>query len=371
MRVAVLSSARWAAFRRSKHFVSLALAQLGHQVLYVDPPVSPLSLLRDRDRLADLLGPAVVRADQPGLTIAHPRALPGQNSTLGQRVNSLIVQRAIRRTLGDPELTLGFSLEARATMAGLPGRRIYYCTDSVADHPSVDPAAMRAREDTMIASADVVVACSLPLVDLLAARGVRATYVPHGVDPVFLSPPPALLPELAGRPRPWVGYVGSLNYRIGAPFLDAARRATDGGTLVLVGSAKVGGDPDPDAATTALLSRPDVVATAQKGPVDVAAYVAALDVGLAPYAPMAFNRASYPLKIPQYLAAGIPVVSTPNGATDELASLVHVATDPQQFEDSVRSALALGREAGSSSRRAAAAARPWTVVAAEILAAAA
>ena len=42
----------------------------------------------------------------------------------------------------------------------------------------------------------------------------------------------------------------------------------------------------------------------------VPAYLAAIDVGITPYTASDFNRASFPLKTLEYLAAGRPVVST-------------------------------------------------------------
>jgi teichuronic acid biosynthesis glycosyltransferase TuaH len=98
-------------------------------------------------------------------------------------------------------------------------------------------------------------------------------------------------------------------------------------------------------------------------------YVAALDVGLAPYTDVAFNRKSYPLKVLQYLAAGVPVVSSANGATDDLVDAVHLAWGPDAFEHEVRQALKEGDPAQRAARQAAAASRPWTTVARELLAA--
>ncbi len=58
-----------------------------------------------------------------------------------------------------------------------------------------------------------------------------------------------------------------------------------------------------------------------------------------PYTTEPFNRKSFPIKVLQYLAAGLPVVSTSSGATDELGAHVLVADEPDAFEAAVRSAL--------------------------------
>ena len=66
-----------------------------------------------------------------------------------------------------------------------------------------------------------------------------------------------------------------------------------------------------------------------------------IDVGLTPYADTAFNRASFPLKTLEYLAAGRAVVSTPLPANDWLGTdLIDIAAGPSRFAARVRRLLA-------------------------------
>src|SRR5204862_6834731 len=129
-----------------------------------------------------------------------PRVLPGQNSAAGQAINARLLERVIRRRVPAPDLVMSFALEARTVFARLDGRRIYYCTDSVADLPGAPSDTVRGYERRLVESADVVVACSRPLQAQLAERGAHPVYLPHGCD---LTAPDAPLPlphELAGRP---------------------------------------------------------------------------------------------------------------------------------------------------------------------------
>lgn len=361
----MLSSARWSSFRLSKQHLSIALAEAGHDVLYVDPPLSAGSLLRDRSRWPDLRGRDEV--GEAGVRVWHPIVLPGQNDRRVQRLNARLLRRGIRRRMTAEDLTLAFSLESRGVLRHLGGRRVYHCTDSAEDLPGANADEVRRQELALIARCDVVAACSRPLVDQLAARGVEAMYLPHGCDrEAFVERGGDDPVELRGRARPFVGYVGSINFRIDVRLLVAALGATSGGTLVLVGS-RFGPSPAPEVA--ALLARPDVVVIDQQPPARLAALTASLDVGLAPYGEHPFNRKSFPLKIPQYLAAGVPVVSSPNGATDELGAAVRVAREPDEFGQAVRDAIREGPE-GAAARRAVAARRPWSRVAEELLGAA-
>ncbi|MEY2423452.1 MAG: teichuronic acid biosynthesis glycosyltransferase TuaH [Acidimicrobiaceae bacterium] len=356
MQVAVVSPARWSLFRLSKQYLSLAFASLGHDVLYVDPPVSVASTVRDRDRMRDLRGPRM-EAAATGLRVWHPVVAPGQNSHLGQRLNAALLRRGITRALPHLDLTVAFSLESRTVLPSLSGTRVYYCTDSFEDLPGSDAAQLRRWEGELIGGADVVVGCSLPLCEQLAARGAQPVYLPHATDDDALTEPGPMPAELARLPRPLVAYLGSLNFRIDHTLLEAARDGAGDGTVVIIGDDY---GPRMDPRSAALLRAPNVVAIGHRPGHQLSTYLAAVDVGIVPYSPAPFNRKSFPIKVLQYLAAGLPVVSSSNGATDELGDAVSVADDPGAFADAVRRSAADDDAGARRGRRALAASRRWT-----------
>jgi teichuronic acid biosynthesis glycosyltransferase TuaH len=75
-------------------------------------------------------------------------------------------------------------------------------------------------------------------------------------------------------------------------------------------------------------------------------------VGVVPYQPTAFNRASFPLKLLEYLGAGLPVVATDLPSVRWLdTDLVHVADDPVSFADEVERAIAASDDGHERERR--------------------
>lgn len=60
-------------------------------------------------------------------------------------------------------------------------------------------------------------------------------------------------------------------------------------------------------------------------------YVAQFDVGIIPFVSNGFTENIYPLKINEYLAAGLPVVTTNFGQLNDFAEVVNIATQPQDF----------------------------------------
>jgi teichuronic acid biosynthesis glycosyltransferase TuaH len=95
-----------------------------------------------------------------------------------------------------------------------------------------------------------------------------------------------------------------------------------------------------------------------------------MGVGLTPYADTDFNRASFPLKTLEYLANGLPVVSTDLPAVRWLdTDLIEVGTGPEDFASKVREVLSRPFDEAERARRIAFARRhSWTARAEQLLA---
>jgi len=85
---------------------------------------------------------------------------------------------------------------------------------------------------------------------------------------------------------------------------------------------------------------------------DLPAYCKAFDVGLIPFKINELTRAVNPIKMKEYLAAGLPVVSTPLPEVRLYSHLVELAEDAQAFAAAVESCLARGAEARGERSRA-------------------
>jgi teichuronic acid biosynthesis glycosyltransferase TuaH len=88
-----------------------------------------------------------------------------------------------------------------------------------------------------------------------------------------------------------------------------------------------------------LVARPNVRFVGRVPADEVPSYLAAIDVGITPYRDTSFNRASFPLKTLEYLAAGIPTVSADLPA----ARWLHADLLKQQPDTPAEDVLALAR----------------------------
>ena len=128
---------------------------------------------------------------------------------------------------------------------------------------------------------------------------------PEDYDPqeiASLEPPPAL----AGRSKPVIGYMGSIDWRIDTALLTEAARRLPDCTFALVG--RINSDQEKNLRGLQIL--PNVVMPGVVSLEEGRAYTAAFDVGLIPFRTGYIGDAINPVKMYMYLMAGKPVVST-------------------------------------------------------------
>jgi teichuronic acid biosynthesis glycosyltransferase TuaH len=236
----------------------------------------------------------------------------------------------------------------------MPGRkRLYFLTDDFvagAGLMGLSPAEVRLLNTQNIAAADVVLVISPELSQQVAGQARHLVVLPNGCDvDVFAEVGSLPLPDDVALAGPIAGVVGQLNERLDLGYL--AEIADRGVSLLLVGprrdrEAAFGAELD------ALLLRPNVQWIGQRPAAEIPAYLSAIDVGLTPYADSQFNRASFPLKTLEYLAAGRAVVSTDLPAVRWLATdLIEVGRTPADFADRVQRLLAEPHTAPARERR--------------------
>jgi glycosyltransferase involved in cell wall biosynthesis len=73
------------------------------------------------------------------------------------------------------------------------------------------------------------------------------------------------------------------------------------------------------------------------------AYCKAFDVAILPFVVNELTVASNPLKLREYLAAGLPVVATPLPEVLKLSALVRLATTPAEFLNQIEDLLSQGK----------------------------
>lgn len=202
--------------------------------------------------------------------------------------------------------------------------------------------------------ADAVAAITLPLLEQLYGLGLGEetprVILPNGAPTIAITP---------GRREKVAGLVGQLNERLD---LAALESIVDSDVRLLVVGPRADRDPTFSRRLENLLEREEVEWVGGVGPKELVHHLSRISVGLTPYTRSPFNDASFPLKTLEYLAAGIPVVSTDLPASRWLATdHVRIAPTSAEFQRLVRAALGDGSdEEIERSRVEFAASHDWT-----------
>ena len=147
--------------------------------------------------------------------------------------------------------------------------------------------------------------------------------------------------DQAALPRPRVGYFGVIDERMDYALLDAVAEARPDWSLVMVG-------PTAKVEAAELPRRPNLHWLGKKLYEQLPAYLSGWDVGMMPFAHNEATRFISPTKTPEYLAAGVPLVST--SITDVVTGwsengLVEIADKPGDFIAAIDRLLAAPKSA--------------------------
>ena len=187
-----------------------------------------------------------------------------------------------------------------------------------------------------------VCAVSEGALDRVAPTG-PARVIPNGIDPAEWTTQDAPPEWFAALPRPRLIYHGGIDTRLDVEQARAVAAAFPDGSLTFLGPVF---DPDRVAPLAAL---PNVEFHGWVDRAETTCVLAAADVGLVPHVRNPLTAAMSPLKLYEYLAAGLPVAAVdlpPIRGVDPRVVLGPVGGD---LVGAVRRALALGR-AGEADR---------------------
>jgi glycosyltransferase involved in cell wall biosynthesis len=333
------------------------------RILWVDPPLSPITPSHLRFGTARHLVPRLDRP-RPGLIVLRSLALP-LHTRPGVRHSTPALTRAqirwaLRRLRERPAAVIDCRLGRLLGGWGLDVRNVLYGTDDYvagAELMGRDAAHIRRDEEVTLANADLVIAVSQQLADRWRGMGATVEFIANGVAVEAYTDVDAAEPALdVDLPRPVVGVVGQLTDRIDISLLEAV--VDSGLSLLMVGPRDPRWEPE---RFERLIAAPHVQWVGLKPFAALPGYLRLMDVGITPYQDTSFNRASFPLKTLEYLAAGRAVVSSDLPATRWLRTdLVRVASGPVAFASAVLEAAAEPRTPElMRARRAVAARHSW------------
>jgi glycosyltransferase involved in cell wall biosynthesis len=264
------------------------------------------------------------RVPNPMEPLVHaPVHWPGFKTRAERMLNQALLRRALGAVLNGATkpvaviTTVPITADLAAIFPGL--KWIYYCVDDFAEWPGLDGDTLRRMELDLLRQASTVICVSDVLKRRLAALGIQAHLLTHGVE---LSHWQAVRrrPLCGPGRRPTLLYWGHADKRLDADILLHLTATCD---VRMVGRY--------DEVDGRLIRQRGITWTGPQPYERLPELASEADVLIMPYADLAVTRAMQPLKLKEYLATGLPVVATPLPANRAWGDAMDLTSDPDHF----------------------------------------
>ncbi len=330
-----LSHLRWDfVFQRPQHLLTQAAAT--YEVVFFEEP-EPTVQSDDAPHLQ-------VRRTQEGVLVATP-LLPSGLDVLSAEASQRELLDKMLSDLGAPVAMTWYYTPMALALAGhvRAGVVVYDCMDELSLFHGASPR-LALLERQLLKRADLVFTGGRSLHEAKRKFHPRTHLFPSSVDTAHFgrarSDVVADPADQAGLPEPRIGFFGVLDERIDFALVDSVAAARPDWQFVMLGpTAKI--DP------VTLPRRPNLHWLGMKPYAELPEYLAGWNAGLMPFALNEATRFISPTKTPEFLAAGVPLVSTPVPdvvADWGLDKLVGIADGADQVVSAVEAAMARPRQ---------------------------
>ena len=292
-----------------------------------NPQLSLYDIKRGIEKIKGWLTPDTngTKSDTGNLSVISPFMIPYTGSGAVRALNSMSVINKVKSAmtrLGFKNPWLITTLPTTVDYLHCFGEKciVYYCVDDFTRWPGVDRHLIAQMEEKLLISADLVFATATELCNRKIRNGRRPVLLPHGVDYQHFcreSSNEIKPPVVDSIRKPVIGFFGAISPWLDYDLITRAAIARPQWSYVFIGPA------DTDVSRIAKLEN---VYLLGKVPYEqLPAYAASFDVGIIPFQVNDLTASVNPVKLLEYLACGLPVVSTDMPHVRAYAEAVYVA----------------------------------------------
>jgi glycosyltransferase involved in cell wall biosynthesis len=337
----------------SKHQIMKLLAK-ENTILWVNsiglrnPGLKSGDIKRGLGKLRSFFGGIEQVADR--LFVFTPIVIPFHHLAMVRAINGMMLKLSLShytKKLGMRDIIYWSYLPNVAYLLKRlkPKMIVYHCVDEWSKFSFIDDRIIH-DEQELCRISDIVFASARSLYESRKRYNPNTFYISHGVDyDYFHAEPPRNqeTPEdIAKIPRPIAGFFGLIHEWIDLALLDYLIRNNPRVSFVFIGKHSVD--------VKALTTHPNAFFLGQKEYAALLAYARHFDVGLIPFKMNELTINVNPIKLKEYLALGIPVVSVGLPEVRAYRSIVRIAETYQEFNDALNEELA-GRHLSSREER--------------------
>lgn len=283
-----------------------------------------------------------VREVEPNIHVLNPLAVPAYGTEAVRHFNRRFllsqVRRAMRRLGFRNPVNMVFN-PAAGLLAGKLGEKelIYYCVDDYTEFTGASKG-LKQIEEELFRKSDLVIVSAEKLFDDKRQFNENTHLIRHGTDwrhfRTALDDRTQIPAEIKNLPRPLIGFHGLLADWVDYELIKKIAARYERGSVVLIGKIAV----DAERKIRILDGVANIHLLGRQPYAELPRYCRGFDVALNPFEINELTLAANPLKVREYLAAGLPVVST---AIPEVRRLKHclIGEDHRDFIEKIGTAL--------------------------------
>jgi glycosyltransferase involved in cell wall biosynthesis len=180
---------------------------------------------------------------------------------------------------------------------------------------------------------DLIFTVSKSLKQELFDNNTNVHWLPNAVDLELFQNETKTSPRLNNMPNPIIGFLGILQDRIDLEIIEYLAKNNPEKSIVLAGPIWK------DFPKKSLEQYKNVHFLGPIPFTEIPSLYNGFDVGIIPYKVNDFIKSTDPMKFYEYLAAKLPIVSTPVAGLNRFENLIQVAKTPEEFNQLVNQAL--------------------------------
>jgi teichuronic acid biosynthesis glycosyltransferase TuaH len=282
------------------------------------------------------------------------------------KMNDWVIRRSINNILKDYRVKeyffINFSSPFFLTKIPKdinPIRSVYYCIDKFAEVPYFQKHGAQ-MEEACMRNYDLTLCTSSELTRFASRFSQNAHFLPNGADTLLFN---KVVAEKLPKPNdiqsihtPIIGFTGSIDFRTDFELVRKIALDNQDKTIVFVGPVQTD-----EHIKAGLNQMKNVLFVGPKQITDIPNYHQCFDCTILPFLKTRLTQNIYPLKINEYLAAGLPVIAI-NFSTDikSFNNVAYIEDTHEGFLHAIRSAISENSPERVRERLSVASQNSWT-----------
>ena len=263
--------------------------------------------------------------------VCNPLVLPWHDNILCAAFNSFKINQLIDSTNEEPIIYwLSVATAINAIKLRPQDKLIYYCGDDFSSLAGVDHKMVESFEKALITKADRIFVISDKLMRKMPAH--KTQLLEHGVDFNLFNKPKAKADELLGKDNV-IGFYGSISSWLDVDLLEFCVKNRPEYQFILVGQVEVD--------ISKLLCFDNVTHHQAVDHKNLASFSQHWQASILPFKDNGQIQSCDPLKLKEYLAAGVPIVATDFPAVRRFQDAVLISNSAEGFLNRLDIAVAI------------------------------